>query len=118
VAFGKFLGEQANGGELLAGKIEVETGVLDHDLLDADFHGVAGFRSIHENGAGHGMRPAARICKAKLGDLVHRSSRLNFIHPWLHVSMETVSPESTISFGFSVGSNQPHCTVSLFAGSE
>src|SRR6266446_3478234 len=38
--------------------------------------------------------------------------------PWLHVSMETVSPESTISFGFSVGSNQPHCTVALFAGSE
>src|SRR5258708_37457186 len=36
---------------------------------------------------------------------------------WLHVAIEPVSPESTTSFGFSVGSNQPHCTVSLFAGS-
>src|SRR5258707_13927697 len=27
------------------------------------------------------MRPAAGICKAKLGDLVHRSPRLDFIHP-------------------------------------
>src|ERR1700676_5303882 len=37
--------------------------------------------------------------------------------PWLQVSMDTVSPESTTSLGFSVASYQPHCTVSLFAGS-
>src|SRR5258708_1921628 len=31
--------------------------------------------------------------------------------------MDIVSPESTTTLGFSVGSSQPHCPVSLFAGS-
>jgi hypothetical protein len=32
--------------------------------------------------------------------------------------METVSPELMTSFGFSVGSYQPHCTFSGVAGNE
>ena len=34
------------------------------------------------------------------------------------VSMETVSPESMVSRGFSRGSSQPHCTVSSVAARE
>jgi hypothetical protein len=32
------------------------------------------------------------------------------------VSMETVSPERTVSLGVSFGSYQPHCTFSAVAG--
>src|SRR5438309_387581 len=33
------------------------------------------------------------------------------------VSMETISPELTVSLGASLGSSQPHCTVSSVAAS-
>src|SRR5580704_742642 len=36
---------------------------------------------------------------------------------WDRVSMETVSPDLMVSFGFSLISYQPHCTFSLDAGS-
>jgi len=60
-ALRKFRGEQADGRECWRERLKFETGVLDHDLLDADFHGVAGFRAIHENGGRGGRsRNAAR----------------------------------------------------------
>jgi hypothetical protein len=42
----KVSGQQTNGRELLAGKIEIETVFLHHDLLDADFQRVTRFRAV------------------------------------------------------------------------
>src|SRR5258707_15138211 len=36
---------------------------------------------------------------------------------WDRVSMDTVSPDFIVSFGFSLMSYQPHCTFSVDAGS-
>ncbi len=80
VAFGKFGGQQTDGGELLAGKIEIEAGVLHNDFLYADFHRVARLCAVHVDWSGHRMRPAAGIRKAKLNDVLHRSPRLDLVH--------------------------------------
>src|SRR5258708_26899022 len=76
----KFSGQQTNGRELLAGKTEIETVFLYHDLLDADFQRVSRFRARYVDGAGDRMRSASGIFQAELRDLVDGDARFDLAH--------------------------------------
>src|SRR5207245_1757556 len=71
--------EQADGGELRPGQVEVEAVSFGHNLLDANLHGVARLGLADVNRPGDRMWSSAGIGQAKPDDFFHRRTGLDLI---------------------------------------
>src|SRR6267378_4133913 len=113
--------------------ISIETMMHGHDKVQpgTTIEQVVELRKANPGGGPHSMTGPIYVngpvieCGPPPGLALRSSTTCSIVVPgctlsWpcIMVSIEMVSPESTVSFGGSFGSSQPHCTVSSVAGSE
>ncbi len=71
--------ERADGGELLAGQVEVGGEGLRRDFQYPDLHHVTGLRPVDVDGPGQRVRAAARVGLPEGDDLVHGGAGLDLV---------------------------------------